>query len=328
MNKTICIILFPFIILLFFEVHEYLRPLPAREWIATNLDKIHIKDPAHFSFAVFGGNRGSRTVFESLLKQVDHDSDIAFAVDLGNTVLKGEKANYQYFINQIKNNLGIPLLTAIGNNELNGDGRGLYYEIFGPFYYSFKIGWNYFIVLDDVGINGLDHQQMKWLEKELEISKDYDNRIIFLHLPLYDPSENRKHQCLPEKISQNLIELFLKYRVTHIFSSQINGYFEGDWKGIPYTITGGAGTVLDRLDKEHGFFHFLKVCVEKDIIAVEIKEVSSSGHDQMNAFKYAVLVYADNLIRIHWAELLLIFIILLSYLVFVMQNRISSNRIK
>ena len=51
-------------------------------------------------------------------------------------------------MNQIQA-LNKPLLTAIGNHELMDEGRGNYYDMFGRFYYSFTVGENYFIVLDD-----------------------------------------------------------------------------------------------------------------------------------------------------------------------------------
>ena len=86
------------LILLIFEIWEYLSPLPAIEWTVTNLVRIHIKDPDHFSFAVFGNNKGSRVVFNNLLKLIDHDTEIDFAIDLGDTVLKGQKTDYQFFL--------------------------------------------------------------------------------------------------------------------------------------------------------------------------------------------------------------------------------------
>lgn len=153
---------FCLLLLMIFEVWNHFSALPVHDWIATNLQKDQTRDPNDFSFAVFGDNKNSHATFERLLKQVDHEPDVAFATDLGDLVYDGEKQKYRYFFNQVRSNLTLPLLTAIGNHELRENGRGLYYEIFGPFFYSFRIARNYFIVLDDADEKGLDLCLSRW----------------------------------------------------------------------------------------------------------------------------------------------------------------------
>jgi len=181
----LCFLLFCILLLSGFEVWEHFSLLPAHEWNTINLKEINVADPNNFSFAVFGDNRNSISVFENLLKLIDHDPDISFAINLGDMVYSGAKERYRCFLQQVRDNLAIPLLTAMGNHELRGKGRILYHDIFGPFYYSFQIGKNYFIVLDDVNQEGLDVQQRQWLEKELKKSRKYDVRIVFMHMPFY-----------------------------------------------------------------------------------------------------------------------------------------------
>ena len=59
------------------------------------------------------------------------------------------------------------------------------------------------------------------------------------------------------------------HRITHIFCSHIHGYFTGDWEGIPYTISGGAGAPLVGTDPAHFFYHYLKVRVRGGTVTVE-----------------------------------------------------------
>ena len=132
-----CSLVLCILILSGFEVWRHFCPLPAHEWNTTNLKKIRVADPTNFYFAVFGDNRNSKSVFENLLKLIDHDRDIAFAIDLGDMVNSGSQTRYRFFLQQVRTNLAIPLLTGIGNHELRGKGRGLYHGIFGPFYYHF-----------------------------------------------------------------------------------------------------------------------------------------------------------------------------------------------
>ena len=319
---SLCIVCF-----ISLKIYHHTQPLPAKKWISSNLENIQVKDPTHFSFAVFGGNKVGRHAFEGTLKQVDHDPDIAFTVDLGDAVLKGRKPHYHHFIKQIDNNLGIPLLTVMGDNELSGEGRTLYKKIFGPLYYSFNIGKNYFFVIDNAGNRGPDQTQMQWLEKELWKSVDYETRIIFMHRPFYDPAEYNYNQFMPEELSVKLIDLFLKYHVSHIFASGSNVFYEGGLKGIPYTITGDAGTAsFHRRDMQFNFFHFLKVTVEKDKVDVEIKKVFLPGIDRMSHVKYRTMVYADNMIRFHWVELSLIAVIMLVCIIYVIRKRRTGKR--
>ncbi len=318
---SLCIVFFIFI-----KIFHHTLPLPAKKWIDTNLENIQVKDPADFSFAVFGGTKVSRLVFGGLLEQVDHDPDIAFTVDLGDAVLKGRKPNYHYFIKQIDSNLGIPLLPVIGDNELSGEGRDLYSKIFGPFYYSFRIGSSCFIVLDNAGENGPDNEQLEWLENELKVSGDYDNRFIFLHRPFYDPDRIKTSQSMPEEITLKLIDLFRKYHVSHIFASQVNGFFEGDFKGVPYTLTGGAGRGFHGKHWNQGFFHFLKVNVRKNNIDVEFKKEFSPGFYKKKYVKYGTIAFGDHILRVHWMELSVITLILLTGVFFLLRIRKNAKK--
>ena len=307
-----CFLILCTILLLGFEVWGHFHPLPAHIWNIAEVKKINVSDPTNFYFAVFGDNSGCKFVFENLLKLIDHDPDISFAINLGNIVRDGKKEEYYYFLNQVRNYLDPPLLTAMGNHEVRGRGRKLYHAIFGPSYYSFHIGKNYFIVLDDANKTGLDTQQRRWLEKELTISTSYDSRTVFMHVPLYDPRGGNFHHCLPKESSDFLTMLFQKYRVTYIFASHIHGYFKGAWKGIPYTISGGAGAKLDGDDPAHYFFHFLKVHIKDSKVDIQAKHVLPADYKWLGIFSYKAwyrLLYLYTFFRTYGIELALLLLI-------------------
>ncbi len=44
------------------------------------ISRITIADPANFAFAVMGDNKGNRTVFQPLLRDIGNDKEIAFAI--------------------------------------------------------------------------------------------------------------------------------------------------------------------------------------------------------------------------------------------------------
>jgi 3',5'-cyclic AMP phosphodiesterase CpdA len=248
--------------LLVLAPQAWVQSLPG-DWLGANLRAIAIADPGDFSFAVFGDNRDDQGRFNSLISQVNRDPAIAFCLDLGDLVNHPDPALYRHFFRQVQN-LGKPLLTVIGNHEINRDpayGRRLYADIFGPsvgpFYYSFHFGNYYFIVLDDADKQGPDPAQKAWLEAELQKAGAYKYRFVFLHVPLYDPTGGR--HCLPQADADKLLALFKAHQVSQIFAGHIHAYFQGDWGGIPFVITGGAGVPLVRYDDTNYFFHWLKV---------------------------------------------------------------------
>ena len=295
--------------LLGLELWDHVSPLPGRDWIALNIKRIRIADPDNFCFAVFGDNKNSHFTFERLLKEIEHDPEISFAIDLGDLVYDGEKEKYRYFLRQIKSNFHKPLLTGIGNHELKEKGRGLYAEIFGPFYYSFRIGKVCFFVLDDANEKGLDRWQRIWIERELKRSKGLcTQRLVFFHVPLYDPRRGHHRHCLPEEAAHDLLNLFQDYGVSHIFSSHIHGFFQGNWGGIPYIITGGAGAELVGTDPNHYFFHYLKVKVVNGNLQIKVKRLPSPKYERLDRLAYALWLYVYAFLRIHGVEMALLLI--------------------
>jgi len=248
---------------------------PAENWIAQNLNKIEINDSNNYAFAVFGDNKKSRSIFPALLSKVSQDSTLGFAMDLGDMVHDGEMKQYQRFFTQVHKNIKIPLLTAIGNHELHKKGRQMYSKLFGPSYYSFRIGRDSFIVIDDANENKLDQLQYQWLKKELEKAADDLHRFVFMHVPLFDPRGGNHHHCLPPEAARSLLDLFKTYKVSHIFTGHIHAYYTGNWEGIPFTITGGAGGELVGNNPAHDFFHYLKVIVKNEDVKISVVPIAS-----------------------------------------------------
>lgn len=252
-----------------FEFWDRYFPSTVHERNQREISKIKV-DPADFSFAVFGDHKGHGHNFKPLLRNVSHDKKIAFAMDLGDLVREGRRSFYRRFLHQIRKNLTIPLLVAIGNHDLYR-GSANYQEIFGPTYYSFQIGQNYFIILDASTISGVDKAQRQWLEEELRRSQVSKVRLVFMHVPPFDPREGKGYKRLAD--GEDLLELFRRYQVTHLFCSHIHGYFSGIWEGVPYTITGGAGAGLQGTDAQHFFHHYVKVHISEGKVETELKRI-------------------------------------------------------
>lgn len=251
-----------------------LGDLPARDWNPDNLarlEALNLKEP--FTFAVFGDSRDNPLVFEQLLKQVSGDKDIAFAIHLGDMVGYADLDQYSLFFQQVRGNLHIPMLAAVGNHELKNNGAEMYAGIFGPRYYSFRVRGHCFLVLDAAAKTGPDEAQFRWLETELRKAWACRTRQVFMHIPLSDPRGAEYHHCLTADSTARLIKLFKKYRVSHVFTSHIHAYFTGKLQGVPYTITGGAGAPLYREVPTAAFYHFLKVTIKGNRLRIQVRRM-------------------------------------------------------
>lgn len=258
------------------KLHFALTAPTVSAWNYHQLQKID-RSRGAFSFIIFGDNKDSGSTFDRLIADLNQ-SHARFAIDDGDLVEIGERAQFKFFLSQIRT-LRVPLLTVMGNHELDG-GRGDYYDIFGPFYYAFSVGDAYFIVLDDANEEGLDDAQMAWLEDELRKSQSYKYRFVFMHVPLYDPRkgvESRGHSLKNLAFAKKLNGIFDQYHVTMLFTSHIHGYFEGQWGKTPYIITGGAGAPLASEGKTHRFHHYIRVDVSDNGVQYTVVKVESGS---------------------------------------------------
>jgi 3',5'-cyclic AMP phosphodiesterase CpdA len=279
-----CLFILSFMVL---QIWNYYAPLSITDKNRGELSRIKIIDPGNFTFAVFGDNKGNSSFFEPLLKEIDQDKEIAFAIDVGDLVSNGKRGHYRRFLNQVQESLAIPFLTAIGNHDLNHGSSTNYRKVFGPTYYAFQVGEAYFIVLDATTESGFEKAERQWLEEELQKAQSLKARFVFMHVPPFDPRGDGFHKCL--KDGEDLLGLFRRYKVTHLFASHIHGYFSGVWGDVPYTITGGAGGRLQGSDPEHFFHHYVRVHVHNaktDTIVkrVDERDVMASVRDAMKDY--------------------------------------------
>jgi hypothetical protein len=305
------------------KIHSAFTIRRVSDWNYTSLRKID-KTSRDFSFAAFGDNKNSITTFDKLIEDVNAGDDL-FALDDGDLVFDGELEKYNFFLNQIER-LNKPLLTAIGNHELYANGRGNYYDIFGPFYYSFTVGRSYFIVLDDANQVKLDPWQMEWLRGELEKSRSYRYRFVFMHVPLYDTRTSGlalEHGLKDASFARKLNALFDSYDLTMLFTSHIHEYDRGVWGKTPYIITGGAGGELAGNDPKHDFFHYIRVHVSDAGVSYDVVKLKPTVAGWISKLVFDAWVYIYAFFAIHYADLVIDMAILyfLLYAAYVLDKR-------
>jgi Calcineurin-like phosphoesterase len=260
-------------------------------WNYQHLQEID-RDCKEFSFAIFGDNKNSSSTFNALIDMVNQD-DVLFAFDDGDLVFDGEREKFAWFLDQAYR-FQVPLLTAIGNHELRESGRANYYDLFGPFYYSFTVGDSYFIVLDDADEQGLDPFQMEWLRGELDKSQAYIYRFVIMHVPLYDPRTSgfALAHCLKDPVAaQELNDLFDQAGITMVFASHIHGFISGTWGKTPFIITGGAGAELYAGNEGEDLYHYVKFKVTTGGVDYEVVPLPTPSSNILARLAHVVWLY-------------------------------------
>lgn len=287
----------------FFKIHSLYFGRPVSDYNYQNIKQIN-QNQKSFSFVVLGDNKNSITTFNNMIKRINREP-IAFAVDDGDLVFDGAMEKYKFFLNQIAK-FKKPLVTVIGNHEIRENGNGTYYNLFGRFYYSYTIGNSYFIVLDDSNEQKIDPWQMDWLKGELEKSKSFQHRFIFMHVPLYDPRQGqlgKGHSLSDQANAREINQLFDHYKVTMVFASHIHAYYAGKWRNTPYIITGGGGAELAGTDPKHYFYHYVKVNVKDDQVTYDVVRINSPDNEIVDRWLHDAWIYIYAFIALHYMDI-------------------------
>lgn len=287
-------------LLIWLGVWQYL-PIGSGNWNAKELKKIDATPvKSDFCFAVLADNKNGFTTFHRILKDIN-SKDYLFAIDVGDLVADGEKEKYRIFYNEIQG-LTNPFLVAIGNHDIREQGRAVYYDTFGNFYYSFAHGNSLFVVLDNANEASIDEQQMTFLKSEL--AKDYKYKFVFLHVPPFDPrgytedipklfgkGGKPEHRMSDQANAKQFMDIVADAKVTTVFTSHIHGYFEETYQNVKYIITGGGGGELLYTDAKHYFYHYIDTCVSDKGVTSTVVKFPSPDNNTMDRLSYTAWLY-------------------------------------
>lgn len=221
-----------------------------------------------YRFAVVGNINNSVSVFrEEIVPQVNQE-DVDFLVSAGNAVSSGQQESFKAIYDSLEQ-LTMPYLLTYGVNEDSDFGSYLFYEYFGPHFYSFVAGNSHFIFLDATGKSSTSWQ-LDWLERELAAS-EAEHRFIFIGLPLHDvvrdaPPFETDNYLNDAKLGEGIMRLAESYAVDTVFSANLSLFSDQTINGVEYVTTGGAGGLL--LDAESSFHHYVLVDVEGDDVSI------------------------------------------------------------
>lgn len=222
-----------------------------------------------FCFAVVGDTRDNPAIFKTILEGIRNDPEIEFAVHLGDLVVQPSRHRFDTELGFVREKLSIPWLQTCGNHDVSS-GRELYEKVFGYFYYSFAAAGNLFIVLDTSNSVNLDYWQRQWLANVLRDQAAAKNKFVFMHVPPNDPRPGEYRGLQDRVYAEELMAQLRAAGIDMVFAGHIRGHYTGDWNGLPFTLTNGAGEIYGDAEDPAHFFHYVKVRVTGGEFKVEV----------------------------------------------------------
>ncbi len=145
---------------------------------------------------------------------------------------------------------GIPLAHALSPTDRARGGKvgrpdvQMVDDRYYPERYTFTHHGAFFLVFSSAGTDGVDEETIAWMRDELAKARVYDARYVVSYLPLHKFGD--EHLGTLDKRFR-LYELFLRARVTTLFSAGYRAYFKGRYGALPVVSVGalaGAGGKL------------------------------------------------------------------------------------
>jgi predicted phosphodiesterase len=212
-----------------------------------------------FTFAVFGDTHDD---FENFKKLAEHAAaqGADFIIHTGDFTNDGRLQEYLdtlRFIDQ----LGVPVIVAAGNHDMDNNGPRIYSRIFGSPNFYFDLPGARFVFLNNVkrdinsdlenaaedhhdpGLSrGLDLQTIGSVERLLR--NGTGKTFFVMHMP--PPLQLFKDHCFSRN-GGHFIDLMTRYapQVGGVFSGHIHGFCKTSHHGVPYFLCGAAGVAQD-----------------------------------------------------------------------------------
>lgn len=215
--------------------------------------------PDSLKFAVLGDfGDGSDEQYETAaqMARTHQQFPFEFVITVGDNIYGSERP--RDFVRKFETpykpllDAGVKFYASLGNHDSR---EQRYYKLFnmdGKLYYSFTPGKQSvrFIALESTY---LEPEQIAWLEKELEASRE-DWKIPYFHHPLYS-SGGRHGSHMQHR--EALEPLFVKYNVSVVFTGHDHIYERTlPQNGIVYFVTGSGGKLRRGNLRNTGFTAF------------------------------------------------------------------------
>lgn len=215
---------------------------------------LQLSDP---QFGFMDNNKSISAETEAMNKAVTAINQLKppFVVITGdfvnNSKSKEQIAAYKSMIAQIDSSVKVYMIP--GNHDIGKVSRASidnYKKNYGETHFSFRYGDCAFIGIDSNIIKEEDKEreevQFKWLEQELQKTKDARFKFVFTHCSVFlkrmDESVNYSNFSLPMR--EKYVRLFQKYGVNAIFAGHLHNNAYGKVGNMEMITIGPVGKVL------------------------------------------------------------------------------------
>jgi Icc-related predicted phosphoesterase len=194
-------------------------------------------DPDNWRFVFLGDNRSNDIKFKEILQRA-RELNPLFILHGGDIVEKGTVDELSHFLNVVQSVKGLPPLFIVrGNHEMNA---GLFEKMIGPLNFAIdsqRLGLR--LVAVDNSQYVLNGKELAFLASNLD--KKRPAQFVSMHIP---PKTERWPRHSFETGRSELNSLMVSQNVTMGLFAHIHLFDADVINGIPYVISGGAGSQL------------------------------------------------------------------------------------
>jgi DNA repair exonuclease SbcCD nuclease subunit len=188
-------------------------------------------------FIFLGDNRGNDSKFKEILQRA-RDLNPLFILHGGDIVETGTAVELSHFLEVVTSVKGLPPLFIVrGNHEMNA---ALFEKMIGPLNFvidSQRLGFR--LVAVDNSQYVINEREFSFLSKNLDRKRK--NQIVSMHIP---PKTERWPKHSFDTGKKEFLSLMTDRDVKMGLLAHIHLFDVDTIKGIPYIISGGAGSQL------------------------------------------------------------------------------------
>lgn len=168
-------------------------------------------------FVVFSDSHENYDHISDAIESINKQPDISFIIVSGDITVFGFSQEFLWYSEVIKESK-IPLVTLVGNHDLQANGDIIFERLFGPRNMSFTAGGYKFIMFDNTIWENENHSpQFEWLRDELSTGS---HNVLFCHLPPYTGEFDVMYRLVYNSIVDTSNTILSVHGQFHYFSDE------------------------------------------------------------------------------------------------------------
>ncbi len=207
-------------------------------------------------FLTIGDTQGFTQLFTDMLKHpLISESD--FVLHVGDISPTGSRSTLEVFSNLSKKS-SIPVYSTPGNHDIKeSNNTDNYEQYFGKAEYFFNYSNVLFISLNSS--SGIFSESSIVFLTQILNNFPTSPKILFTHMPLFDPRFGENHSLLDETQANEIISKISGKNVKAIISGHIHLFNHTIINGTHFITSGGGGARLYADPDEGGYHHFTEI---------------------------------------------------------------------